>query len=279
LPANSKAVDLHCETAETVRTYLADQETALEDNSDFSPRLDMIETEWTMFRDAHQQTGQTGAAARNSLVLRYATAIRGYVRAITRSETDADELSQDVIVRLLSGDFGGADPDRGRFRDLLKVAVKNMTRNHWDKQNRRKGVDYDLNLEGDESANQIDLQWTESWRRNILDIAWARLESFQDSKEGSVLYTALRLRSDHPDADSTKLAELISSEHVRDIPAATYRQNLRRARVRFAEYVVEEVANGMETPNQARIQEELIAVGLYEHIKDVLPESWNTNEM
>lgn len=101
----------------------------------------MIETEWTMFRNAHHHSGATGAEARNSLVLRYATAIRSYVRAITGSESEADELSQDVIVRLLNGDFAGADPDRGRFRDLLKVAVKNMTRNHWAKENRRKGVE------------------------------------------------------------------------------------------------------------------------------------------
>ena len=50
---------------------------------------------------------------------------------------------------------------------------------------------------------------------------------------------------------------------------------MRRRRVRFAEYVVEEVANGLESANPPRIQDELIAVGLYEHIKDVLPESWS----
>ncbi len=249
----------------------------MSEDPQFAPRLDMIETEWTMFRNAHQGSGMSGAEARNTLVLRYATAIRSYVRAITRNEVDADELSQDVMVRLLNGDFGGADPERGRFRDLLKVAVKNMTRNHWDKQNRRKGVDFDLSLKDDESAQEIDDPWTESWRKNILDIAWARLESFQDSKEGSVLYSALRLRTDHPQADSTALADMISQEHGRTIPAATYRQNLRRGRVRFAEYVVEEVANGMESADPDRIQDELIAIGLYEHIKDVLPESWSQN--
>ena len=247
----------------------------MNDENEFAPRLDMIETEWTMFRHAHE-TGVTGTEAKSTLVLRYATAIRSYVKAMTRSDTDADELSQDVIVRLLKGDFAGADPDRGRFRDLLKVAVKNMTRNHWSKENRRKGVDYDLSLEGgSDTTQEIDDQWSESWRDNVLDIVWARLQSQQDAKPGTILFSALRLRTDHPEADSTRLAELISQEHDREINAATYRQNLRRARVRFAEFVVEEVANGLDEPNPQRIQEELISIGLFEHIKDVLPENWS----
>lgn len=118
-------------------------------SGEFAPRLDMIETEWTMFRNAHSGTMAGGEAARNQLVLRYASAIRDYVRALTKNDTDADELSQDVIMRFLNGDFGGADPNRGRFRDLLKVAVRNMTRSWWAKENRRQGVDYDLALEAD----------------------------------------------------------------------------------------------------------------------------------
>lgn len=39
---------------------------------------------------------------------------------------NADELSRDVVMKLLRGGFAGADPGRGRFRDLPKVAVRNQ---------------------------------------------------------------------------------------------------------------------------------------------------------
>ena len=66
-------------------------------------------------------------------MLRYSAAIRRYMRAILQDHARADELAQDAVVRLLSGDFAGADPNRGRFRDLLEVSVRNMARNHWEK--------------------------------------------------------------------------------------------------------------------------------------------------
>lgn len=249
----------------------------MNDEQEFSPRLDMIETEWSMFRKAHQSAVSTSGSARNALVLRYAPAIRSYVHAITRSDTDADELSQEVIIRLLKGDFGGADPNRGRFRDLLKVAVKNMTRNHWAKQNRRNIVDLDPELVDSVEVEEPDSAWNDVWQQNVLGIAWSRLESFQEQNEGSVLFSALQFRADHPDADSPALAEMISKEHDREVSAATFRQQLRRARVRFAEYIVEEVANGIDSFKPERVYEELISIGLFEHVKDVMPSDWATS--
>ena len=47
--------------------------------------------------------GPPGSDARNMLVMRYSPAIRSYVRAMTKNDEEADELSQDVVV---------ADPQR-----------------------------------------------------------------------------------------------------------------------------------------------------------------------
>lgn len=62
--------------------------------------------------------------------MRYAPAIRRFVQVVVRDPSLADELSRDAIVRVLRGDFAGADPSRGRFRDLLKTAIRNMARNY-----------------------------------------------------------------------------------------------------------------------------------------------------
>ena len=70
---------------------------------------------------------------------------------------------------------------------------------------------------------------------------------------------------------------MISKEHDREVSAATFRQQLRRARVRFAEYIVEEVANGIDSFKPERVYEELISIGLFEHVKDVMPSDWATS--
>ena len=178
--------------------------------------------------------------------------------------------------RILKGDFAGADPDRGRFRDLLKVAVRNMVRNHWDKQNRRRPVDLDV---GDAEKGAEDPEqdpWLEGWRNNLLSIAWSKMEEYQSANPTSIAYTVLRLRAEHPGDDSKQLAEKLSEAVGRTIKPDTTRQQLRRARLRFAEMLVEEIADGLDQPDQTRVQEELISLGLYEHIKDALPDDWKT---
>ena len=240
------------------------------DESDPAPRLDGIETQWSLVQRAHQGTIVSGNDARQALVMRYSPAIRSYVKAMTRDDEEADEISQDVVVRLLQGDFAGADPQRGRFRDLLKVAVRNMVRNHWDKQNRRRGVDFDLQLmQDDEIPAEID-EWLVHWRTNVLEIAWSALERYQRTHAGSIAYTVLRLRADAPQDNSDQLAATLSEHLGKEVRPDSFRQQLRRARVRFAEFIVEEIASGMVRADPARIQEELICLGIYEHVKDVV---------
>src|SRR5437764_9605065 len=91
-------------------------------------RLDEIPTQWSLLRLAHRATMSTAAEARNVLVLRYSKAIRNYVGALIRTEADADEVAQEVVVRLLRGQFRSADPTKGSFRRMLTVATHNLVR-------------------------------------------------------------------------------------------------------------------------------------------------------
>lgn len=242
---------------------------------EFAPRLDMIETQWSILRRAHKGTMEGGGDAKNALVMRYSSAVRSYIRKIVDNDSDANDLAQEIVVRMLKGDFAGADSNRGKFRNLLKVAVKNMIRNHWAKAKVRKNVDYDLNLEeGKGSEVDFDESWTKSLRDNILEIAWSGLNEYQEQNQGSVAHTVLRLRVNSPKSSSTELAEALSRAIGREVNAATYRQQLRRARVRFAEYIAEEIADGLHEPSPELVREELISLGLFEFIKDVLPENW-----
>ena len=101
---------------------------------DLPQRLESMVTRWSLVRVAHDASGSSASKARNELVLRYSDATKNYIRGIVRDEASAEEIAQHAVLRMLSGDFAGADPNRGRFRDLLKVATRNMVRNHWAKE-------------------------------------------------------------------------------------------------------------------------------------------------
>lgn len=245
------------------------------DSGAASIRLDLIQTRWSLIRQAHTLSGGTPDHARNALVMRYGSSVRRYVGALLRDDHDADEVAQDVIVRMLRGDFGKADPTRGRFRDLLKTAIRNMVKNHWEKQNRRRPVEHELDLLAG-NTEQPDERWDDAWRTNVLDLAWGALQSYEESHAGSIAYTLLRLRADHPDDNSEQLAERLTKATARVVKPEAVRQQLRRSRVRFAELLVVEVANGLESAEPDRVQQELIALGLYETVREFLPPEWNT---
>ncbi len=247
---------------------------SIPDPEAFVSRFDAQPTRWSMVQRAHDQTAGDGRAARQYLVMRYSPAIRSYVRAITRNEDQADDITQDVIVRLLQGDFAGADPQKGRFRDLLKTAVRNMTRNLWAKQKVRKAVAFDITLVEEADSQAHDVMWDEGWQRNILSLAWRRLEVYQETHSGSHAYLVLKMRTDFPDDSSEELAQRLENLLQKPIRADQARQQLRRARVRFAEFLVEEVADMLESPTPQRIEEELSSLGLLEQIRDVLPAGW-----
>src|SRR5262245_30006620 len=80
--------------------------------------LDLIETSWPQVANTH------------FFVARYATAIRAYLGAMLRSADDVEEVAQEFLLRVVEHGFGGADPSRGRFRDYLKVAVRNAAVSH-----------------------------------------------------------------------------------------------------------------------------------------------------
>jgi DNA-directed RNA polymerase specialized sigma24 family protein len=236
-------------------------------------RLDEIATDWSLLRLAHQPSVTGSGPARDALALRYNGAIRSYVGALVKEEHDADELAQEALVRILRGTFSGADPQRGRFRDLLKVAVQNLVRTYWTRKQRRTGKNIDVsNLA--EADSLSDGEWTAQWQRSVLQLTWAALQAFEREHPGSIAWTLLRLRADHPDDDSTELAARLSQAIGRTIQPAAMRQQLRRARLRFAQLVVEEVARGLDDPTPERVVEELIEVGLMEYVRDFLPPDW-----
>ena len=246
-------------------------------NEDTEPRarLDAISTRWSLLRLAQNNSMTVAGPARNALALRYAGAIRGYIGAQVKDQQDADEVAQEAMVRILRGDFARADPERGRFRDLLKVAVRNMVRTYWSRKQRRTGVQLDLaQLPLKQAEASGDEEWNAAWRRSLLQMTWAALEAYEQSQPSSVVYTVLRLRTEYPEDDSAALAARLSQRTGRSFRPAATRQQLRRARLRFAQLLIEEIARCLDHPTPEQVEEELADIGLMEYVRDFLSPDW-----
>jgi RNA polymerase sigma factor (sigma-70 family) len=246
------------------------------DDGKSSQRLEFISTIWEDVKKAHLGPLTEAGVARKALVLRYNKAIRNYVGALVRNEQDADDLAQQVVVRLLSGQFASADPEKGSFRRMLTVAAHNMVRSYWSRKRRHAPVSIDVEEVDSGIAEDPDQQGTEIWRQTLLAMAWEALRTYERTHPGSVAFTLLRLRVDYPDDDSDQLAVRLSEKTGRNFRPEATRQQLRRARVRFGQLVLEEVARTLDDPTPERVQEELIEAGLMPYLDDLLPSDWST---
>jgi DNA-directed RNA polymerase specialized sigma24 family protein len=95
--------------------------------------LSRIETLWTEVLLAHRGDGGGAAAAQAALLQRYGGAVRRCLRAATGDP----ELAQEFAPRFLHDDLHRADPGRGRFRDFLRRAVRNLMIDHWGRERAR----------------------------------------------------------------------------------------------------------------------------------------------
>jgi RNA polymerase sigma-70 factor (ECF subfamily) len=227
---------------------------------------------WTVVRQANQQPAEGTRAAQQQLLDLYGGAIRRYLLGALRDEEAAEELFQEFALCLLQGNLAGADPNRGRFRDFVKGVLAHLiAKSH--RRGRRRPRAFGSRLPEPvvppPSHSELDQHFLNSWRDELLARCWADLSAIEHRTE-QAFYTVLRFRAEHPDLSSAQMAADLSTTLGRPLTAASVRQTLHRARERFANLLLQEVAQSLHEPTPEDLEEELLELGLLEHCRPAL---------
>ncbi len=234
--------------------------------------LSRISTEWDLVFQAHNGPPELVSAAQTELMARYAGAVHRYLLGAVKDPDVAADLDQEFALRFLRGDLHRADPARGRFRDFLKRAVRNLMIDHYRRRKReasRLVEDVPDIADPDAGLPDFDEEFTLSWRRELLAQAWEALDG-QQKNSGQPFHTILRLRVASPDLTSDQLAQRVSAELKREVNAGWVRQNLHRARDHFAGHLLHAVRVSMDGPTRAQLHEELAELGLLEYCRPAI---------
>lgn len=134
-------------------------------------------TLWTVIRKA-RAGGETAAT---DLVAKYRAPVRGFLRRQGFSETEADDLSQEVFLRVFGEDvLAKADPAKGRFRSLILAVTRHVAGRQRERDGaaKRGGGRPAVPLDPDSlvASRGRDLEFDREWVANLIDLAFGRLE-------------------------------------------------------------------------------------------------------
>lgn len=239
---------------------------------DRDDRLSRISTQWSVVFQAHHGSPEEVSQAQAELMTRYAGAVHRYLLSVLRDEHAAEELDQEFAVRFIRGDFHRADPSRGRFRDFVRRALRNLM---IDYQRRRRRVPRQFAADTPEpidaaSQGELDREFLRSWRQELMTRAWDALKDIE-RVTGRPYYTVLRSRMLHPEKRSHELAEALAVQLDRPgLNASWVRQTLLRARDQFVHRLIAEVAASLPDPGPAEIEAELADLNLLHYCEPVL---------
>jgi RNA polymerase sigma factor (sigma-70 family) len=236
--------------------------------------ISRINTAWSMVREAHGDHTAV-QSAQQRLLDRYGGAIRRYALSALRDEDAADEVYQEFALRFVRGDFGNADPERGRFRAFVKTVVYRLIVDYQRRSKKRaRETPMHSNVaepaaDAAESKDADDALFRTSWRDELLARCWQRLEK-DERESGKPYHSVLRFRVDHPDLRSPELAEGLSKKLGKSINAGAVRVLLHRSRELFGEFLLDEVMEGLASGSLDEAEQELIDLELHDYCRPAL---------
>lgn len=218
-------------------------------------RLSRISTQWSLIYQAHWGGADAAAAAQCQFVQRYCGAVYRYLFGALHNEDAAEELFQEFALRFVRGDFRRADPERGRFRDYLKTALVHLVTDHYRRRAARPRTLPDDHPEPQQehlSDTDTDEAFAASWREELINQTWKSLEQTQPN-----YHRVLLLHVAHSELTAAEIAEQFAADRGKPMTAGHVRVLLHRARERFSDLLVEEVAHSLGRPAPDELLQEL----------------------
>lgn len=234
-------------------------------------RLSRMSTDWEGLAAAHANDGGMDeiTAARNDVLMRYASCVYKYILGATKDADVADDLAQEFALRFVRGDFKNASPEKGRFRDYLKTSLRNLVTDHFRSKryvNKTPSViDSIAQTPQDTQLDVLEQEFQTHWRQQVLRLAWSSLKELEELKSNSY-YTVLHLRANHSNLSSTELAKLFSADSHSPVTAEWVRQKLHRARQKFASIIMGEIRRSLDSHDEDTVQQELAELGLQKYL-------------
>ena len=236
-------------------------------------KISQIETIWPVLNQAHGENPGEIGAAQQAILKRYRPAVYRYLCACLGNADDAEEVCQEFSLRLIRGDFRNADPQKGRFRDLLKTALYHLVIDHHKKRRKQMaqiGEGAPEPAAADESVSyDSDRQFLATWRSNLLDQTWEALAAVE-RETGQPMHTVLHFRAGNPEMRSAAMAESLSATLGKKVSAEWVRKWLHLGREKFAELLLLEVMMSLRAPDPDAVEQELIDLEIYQYCKTAL---------
>jgi RNA polymerase sigma factor (sigma-70 family) len=231
------------------------------------PHSLFVTTRWSMVLNAKNKAAPGSKEALESLCQSYWYPIYAFVRGTGRSPPEAQDLTQDFFVRLLTKDFlRVVTPDKGRFRTFLRMALTRFLANEWDRARAQKRgggamhLSFDTALAeerlGREQGGALapDRMYDRSWALTLLNEAFIRLEQEYgtEGKTGLWLQLQPHLTAERGAIDYAEIAAALG------LTEGAARVALHRFRKRFREVFRLTIADTVSAPEEVEGEMRLV---------------------
>jgi RNA polymerase sigma-70 factor (ECF subfamily) len=224
------------------------------------------DTAWSSSLWSVNATSTQRQARLDALCAAYWRPVYAYIRAAwNRSVEDAKDLTQEFFCRILAADLlADYRPEKGRFRDFLKGALRHfLTKSHRDNRTQKRGSGrppLSLDVEALETSSFLaDLRYHSpeelfdlQWARDILadSIAALRDQLTQDGKQ--IYFGVYESYELHPSTPNRPTYEEVAAR-LR-ISTVSMQNYLQYARARLRELVVGRIARYVSSYDELHLE-------------------------